>query len=153
VHKARPSGGRNVEFFVINVTLVEEKPTKFHTGEDLIEEERNFPRMLLYDEFLEVLQHIDSPHVSRQWDDPIEATGPMKRQRLNILSLTERGELNRQLKDAVEVGLIRPSHSEFGSPIRFVPKASGSLRLCLTTVALARICVEDAICIWTTHSI
>jgi hypothetical protein len=32
----------------------------------------------------------------------------MKRQRLNILSLAERGELNRQLKDAMEAGLIRP---------------------------------------------
>jgi hypothetical protein len=55
----------------------------------------------------------------------------MKRQRLNRMSNAVRVELNRQLKDAVEVGLIRPSHSEFGSPILFVREAEGSLRLCI----------------------
>jgi hypothetical protein len=39
--------------------------------------------------------------------------------------------MNRQLKDAVDVGLIRPSHSEFSSPILFVRKADGLLRLCI----------------------
>jgi hypothetical protein len=43
----------------------------------------------------------------------------MNLQRLNRLSLAERAEVNRQLKDAVEASLIRPSHSEFGSPILF----------------------------------
>jgi hypothetical protein len=33
----------------------------------------------------------------------------MRRQRLNKLSSAERAELNRQLKDAVDDGLIRPS--------------------------------------------
>jgi hypothetical protein len=55
----------------------------------------------------------------------------MKRHRLNRLSLAERGELNRQLKDAIKTGLIRPIHSEFGSPILFVRKAHGSLGLCI----------------------
>jgi hypothetical protein len=40
----------------------------------------------------------------------------------------KRAELNRQLKDAVEVGVIRPKYSEFGSRILFVRKADGSLR-------------------------
>jgi hypothetical protein len=31
----------------------------------------------------------------------------------------------------MEVGLILPSHSEFGSPILFVLKADGSLRMCI----------------------
>jgi hypothetical protein len=35
----------------------------------------------------------------------------MRRQRLNRLSPAERAELNRQLKDAVEAGLIRPSYT------------------------------------------
>jgi hypothetical protein len=51
----------------------------------------------------------------------------MRRQRLNRLSHAERAELNRQLKDAVDVGLIRPNYSEFGSPILFERKADGSL--------------------------
>jgi hypothetical protein len=72
---------------------------------------------------------MDSPHVSRQSDHPIETTSPMKRHRLNILSLAERAELNRKLKDAMEAGLIRPCHSEFGSPIIFVRTNDDSLRL------------------------
>jgi hypothetical protein len=55
----------------------------------------------------------------------------MRRQRLNRLSPAERAELNRQLKDAVEAGLIRPSYSEFGSLILFVRKADGSLSMCI----------------------
>jgi hypothetical protein len=38
----------------------------------------------------------------------------MKRQRLNMLSHEERAELYRQLNDAMEANLIRPSHIEFG---------------------------------------
>jgi hypothetical protein len=49
----------------------------------------------------------------------------MKRERLNKLSLAERAELNRQLKDAMEAGLTCPSPSELGSPIFFVRKADG----------------------------
>jgi hypothetical protein len=55
----------------------------------------------------------------------------MKRQRLNILSPAERAELNQNLKDAVDAGLVRSIYSEFGSPIRFVRKAYGSLRMCI----------------------
>jgi hypothetical protein len=89
----------------------------------LIVEQRESFRSLLYDDFPELLQPVDSPHVNRQWDHPIQSTGIMKRHRLNILALAERVELNRQLKDVVEDGLIRPSHSEFGSPILSVRKA------------------------------
>jgi hypothetical protein len=46
----------------------------------------------------------------------------MKRHRLSRLSLAERVELNRQLKDAMEARLIRPNESEFGSPIVFCAK-------------------------------
>jgi hypothetical protein len=67
----------------------------------------------------------------RQWDHPIDTTSPMKRHRLNILSLAEHSDLNRQLKDAMDAGLIRPRYSEFGSPILFVRKADGSLRMCI----------------------
>jgi hypothetical protein len=52
-------------------------------------------------------------------------------QRLNRLSHVERGELNRQLQDAMEAALTRPSHSKFGSPVLFVRNANGSLRLCI----------------------
>jgi hypothetical protein len=53
----------------------------------------------------------------------------MKRHRLNMFSSEERAELNLYIKDALEVGSTRPAQSEFGSPITFVRKADGSLRL------------------------
>jgi hypothetical protein len=68
----------------------------------------------------------------------------MKRQRLNILSHAERAKLNRQLKDVVDAGLIRPRYNEFGSPILFVRKADGSLRLCIDYLGLSEITRNDA---------
>jgi hypothetical protein len=68
----------------------------------------------------------------------------MKRHRLNILSLAERAELSRQLKDAMDAGPIRPNYSEFGSPILFVRKAYGSLRLCIDYRGLNEVTRKDA---------
>jgi hypothetical protein len=87
---------------------------------------------------------VDSQHVSRQRDHPIDTTRPMKRQRLNLLSLAERAELNRPLKDALHAGIIRPSHSESDSPIVFVRKAYGSLRLCIDYRSLYEVTGKDA---------
>jgi hypothetical protein len=131
MRKTRRSRGRYAEFYVIDLIPAADQSTDFHIGEELTAEQRDNFRSLLYNDFPELLQHVDSPPVSRQWDHPIETTGPMKRQRLNILPLAERAELNRQLKDAVEAGLIRPIYNEFGSPILFVRKVDGSLRLCI----------------------
>jgi hypothetical protein len=68
----------------------------------------------------------------------------MRRQRLNRLSPAERAELNRQLKDVVEASLIRPSYSEFGSPILLVRKDDGSLRLCIDYRGLNEVTRKDA---------
>jgi hypothetical protein len=109
VRKTRRSRGRNAEFYVIELTPAADQSTNFHTGEELTAEQQDSFRSLLYDDFPELLQPVNSPHVSRQWDHPIDTTGPMKRHRLNRLSPAERAEPNRQLKDAVEAGLVRPS--------------------------------------------
>jgi hypothetical protein len=42
-----------------------------------------------------------------------------------------KAELNRQLDLLVEAGIIRKSYSPYASPCLFVPKADGSLRLCV----------------------
>jgi hypothetical protein len=142
--KTRRTRGRHAEFYVIELTSAAEQPTNFHTGEELTAKQRNNFRSLLFDDFPKLLQPVDSPHVSRQWDHPIETTGPMRRQRLNNLSHAERAELNRQLKDTVEAGLVRPNYSEFGSPIPFVRKADGSLRLCIDYRGLNEVTRKDA---------
>jgi hypothetical protein len=144
MRKTRRSRGRNAEFYVIELTPAVDQPTDFHTGEELTAEQRDSFQSLLYDDFPELVQPVNSPHVSRRWDHPIETTGPMRRQRLNRLSPAERAGLNRQLKDAVEVGLIRPSYSEFGSPSFFVRKSDGSLRLCIDYRGLNEVTRKDA---------
>jgi hypothetical protein len=129
MRKTRRNKGRNAEFYVIELTPAVDQPTEFHTREELTPNQREIFRSLLYEDFLELMQPVDSPHVSRTCDLTIKTNGPIKRYRLNGLSPEERAELNRQLKDAVDVGLIRPNYSEFGSPILFVRRADGSLRL------------------------
>jgi hypothetical protein len=56
----------NADFFVIIVTPSAMLPTEFHTGEEINAEQRNNFRTLLYENFLELLQHVDSPHVRRE---------------------------------------------------------------------------------------
>jgi hypothetical protein len=144
MRKTRRSKGRNAEFYVIELTSTAEQPTDFHTSEELTAEQRDNFRSLLFDNFPELLQLVASPHVSRQWDHPIDTSGPMRRQRLNRLSPSERAKLNRHLKDAVEASLVRPNYSEFGSPILFVRKADGSLRLCIDYRGLDKVTHKDA---------
>jgi hypothetical protein len=90
MRKTHRSIGRHAEFYVIELTSATEQPSDFHTGEELNAEQRDNFRSLLFDDFPELLQPVDSPLVSRQWDHPIETIGPMRRQRLNILSPAER---------------------------------------------------------------
>jgi hypothetical protein len=65
MRKTRRSRGRHAEFCVIELTSADEQPTDFHTGEELIAEQRDNFRSLLFDDFPELLQPVDSPHVSR----------------------------------------------------------------------------------------
>jgi hypothetical protein len=144
MRKTRRVRGRNAEFYVIELTPAADLSNDFHIGEERTAEQRDNFRSLLYDDFPELMQHVNSPHVRRQWDHPIETTGPMKRQRLNRLSRAERDELNRQLKDAMEAGFIRLNYSEFGSPVLFVRKGDGSPRLCIDYRGLNEVTRKDA---------
>jgi hypothetical protein len=93
---------------------------------------------------------VNSPLVSRQWDHPIETFGPCCHC-LNILShVVERAEQDRQLNDALEYGLILPSHNDMGSPILFVRKADGSRRLrvdCRGLKEVTRKCPYPQLCV------
>ena len=52
-------------------------------------------------------------------------------------------ELKRQLDQLLELGLIRPSTSPFGSPILFVKKKDGSLRLCIDYRGLNKVTIKN----------
>ena len=59
------------------------------------------------------------------------------------LSPKEDAELQRQLDKAIRNGWIRPSNSHYGSPVLFVPKKDGGLRMCIDYRAVNRITRKD----------
>jgi len=59
------------------------------------------------------------------------------------LSPKEKQEVIRQVKDLLARGLIRPSHSAYSSPVIFVRKKSGELRMCIDYRALNQKTVKD----------
>jgi hypothetical protein len=124
----------------------EKQPTsEFYLGDKLSDDQSEDLRKMLFEDFPELLHPVDSPHVGRPWDHPIDTNGPIRRHnRLNHLLPTERKDFNRHLEDVVTYGLIRPSRSEFGSPIRFVRKACGSFRLCTDYGGMNEVTRKDA---------
>ena len=59
------------------------------------------------------------------------------------MSLAEMDELRRQLDDLLSRGFIRPSSSPYGSPVLFVKKKEGDLRLCVDYQALNKQTVKN----------
>ncbi|GBG81416.1 hypothetical protein CBR_g32092 [Chara braunii] len=60
------------------------------------------------------------------------------------MSLAELDELRRQLKDLTKKGWIWPSVSPYRSPVLFVPKKGGKLRMCIDYRDLNAITVKNA---------
>jgi adenine-specific DNA methylase len=64
IRKMCRSRGRNAEFHVIYGTPIAEHAAEFRTGEELTANQLKDFRKLVYDDFLELMQPMDSPHVS-----------------------------------------------------------------------------------------
>ena len=59
------------------------------------------------------------------------------------LSTSELDELQKQIKDLMSKGFIRPSTSAFGAPVLFVKKKDGALRLCVDYRQLNDITIKN----------
>nr|CAD1831635.1 unnamed protein product [Ananas comosus var. bracteatus] len=59
------------------------------------------------------------------------------------MALPELEELQRQLKDLLDAGFIRPSKAPYGAPVLFQRKSDESLRLCIDYRALNKITVKN----------
>ena len=59
------------------------------------------------------------------------------------LSPSEQQEVTCQVKDLLARGLIQPSHSAYSSPVIFVRKNTGELRMCVECRALDQKTVKD----------
>ncbi|GBG92564.1 hypothetical protein CBR_g56037 [Chara braunii] len=60
------------------------------------------------------------------------------------LSIPEATEFNRQLKELLRLGFIKPSNSPWGAPVLFARKADGTLRLCIDYRGLNRYTVKNS---------
>ena len=72
-----------------------------------------------------------------------ENVKPVNRQAYRI-SPAELDELKVQLKQLLELGLIRPSSSPYGSPVLFVRKADGTRRLCIDYRAINKLTIRNS---------
>ncbi len=68
---------------------------------------------------------------------------PPPLRKLYRLSQAETAELNKQILSLLEKGYIQPSNSPYGSPVLFVRKANGSLRMCIDYRALNKQTVKS----------
>ena len=59
------------------------------------------------------------------------------------MSNFEYKELKKQLDELLKLGYIRPSNSSFASPVLFVKKPDGSLRLCVDYRALNKLTIKN----------
>jgi hypothetical protein len=62
--------------------------------------------------------------------DLLPRTGPIAK-RPYRMSVDELAELKKQLEELISKGYIRPSASPWGSPVLFVKKKDGSMRMCI----------------------
>ena len=62
--------------------------------------------------------------------DLLSGTGPITK-RPYRMSVDELAELKKQLDELISKGYIRPSASRWGSPVLFVKKKDGSMRMCI----------------------
>ncbi|GBG80922.1 hypothetical protein CBR_g31478 [Chara braunii] len=60
------------------------------------------------------------------------------------MSSSELEELRRQIDDMIGKGWMKPSESEFGAPVLFVPKKGGKLRMCIDFRGLNTITRKNA---------
>jgi len=74
--------------------------------------------------------------------DLLPGTGPIAK-RPYMMATDELKELKEQLQELQEKGYIRPSSSPWGSPVLFVRKKDGSLRMCIDYRILNEVTIKN----------
>src|SRR5260221_1142886 len=144
------------EMFLLSLSGVQQMPNPFHTSLDRLEAKAALtaqPEDTLsrvpqeYHEFRDVFSgekaNALAPH--RPYDLKINLEEGAKSFHGPIYSLLppELTALREFLEENIQNGFIRPSKSPWGSPVLFVKKKDGSLRLCVDFHALNRVTEKD----------
>ncbi|GFV72114.1 retrovirus-related Pol polyprotein from transposon 17.6 [Trichonephila clavipes] len=108
-----------------------------------------------------VVQHVTNPQIRRELCELISNYEPKKTEMTNVsmriilkddipvyqparrLSFSENRDVNKQIDEWLEQGNVRPSSSEYASPIVLVKKKDGTTRLCVDYRRLNRKLVKD----------
>lgn len=74
----------------------------------------------------------------------INTTGDPIKQRYYPLSQTRQKQLEEQLKEMLDLGVVRRSRSAWSNPVLIVPKKDGSVRFCLDSRRLNSVTLADS---------
>ena len=74
--------------------------------------------------------------------DLVPGTAPIAK-RPYRMSVEELVELKKQLKDLLDKCYIRPSASPWGSPVLFIRKKNGSMRMCIDYRSLNAVTIKN----------
>ncbi|GFX45214.1 retrovirus-related Pol polyprotein from transposon 17.6 [Trichonephila clavipes] len=102
------------------------------------EDKNCFLQMQVYEAEVEdeiVVQHVTNPQIRRELFELISNYEPKKTEMTN--------DVNKQIDEWLEQGIVRPSSSEYASPIVLVKKKDGTTRLCVDYRILNRKLVKD----------
>ncbi|GFT09759.1 retrovirus-related Pol polyprotein from transposon 17.6 [Trichonephila clavipes] len=102
------------------------------------EDKNCFLQMQVYEAEVEdeiVVQHVTNPQIRRELFELISNYEPKKTEMTN--------DVNKQIDEWLEQGIVRPSSSEYASPIVLVKKKDGTTRLCVDYRRLNRKLVKD----------
>ncbi|GFY17694.1 hypothetical protein TNCV_1074291 [Trichonephila clavipes] len=128
------------------------------------EDKNCFLQMQVYEAEVEdeiVVQHVTNPQIRRELFELISNYEPKKTEMTNVsmriilkddipvyqparrLSFSENQDVNKQIDEWLEQGIVRPSSFEYASPIVLVKKKDGTTRLCVDYRRLNRKLVKD----------
>src|SRR5258705_2198370 len=142
--------------FLLSPSSVQRMPNLVHASLDWLEAKAALtaqPEDTLsrvpqeYHEFHDVFSGEKANALAPHWPYDLkinleEGTKPFHRP-IYSLSPPELTALREFLEENVQNGFIRPSKSPWGSPVLFVKKKDGSLRLCIDFCALNRVTEKD----------
>ncbi len=106
---------------------------------------QNLDRISIVREYKDVFQEIPGLPPKREIDFTIElipGTNPISISPYRMAKM-ELVELDKQLKELLRLGFIRESTSSWGSPVLFVKKKDGSLRMCVDYRRLNQVTIKN----------
>ncbi|KAG7667409.1 hypothetical protein KSW81_001140 [Nannochloris sp. 'desiccata'] len=166
---ARILRNKNTPVFLINLNLVEPSPppsavnsrpaaaTNDDDEEEFDEDGDLIPRLTTDEdpwanihetyekEYFDVfdLRTFFPPERNVQHEIPLEPGHMPPCQRPYRISPREMEELQKQIREMIDAGIIQPSSSPYAAPVIFVPKQDGTLRMCVDYRALNKITIKD----------